>query len=177
MAAVDLGEKVRQDPKARRSLERMATYLLQNVDDGEALQGTLASMVDVMQVLADDEKLVPILRSASVALEPEFGAADTTLNVLKALSGPTFDRYHVLDHVLANLVTPIVRDDGEVLLSPLETFVDVIAEVHRIDPTDPTAPLDPADYGAIMKVLEDFMLSDTRGLEQVYTIVKRRRRL
>ncbi len=62
---VDLGEKLRQDSKGRRSLERFLTYLLKEAGTGEALQGTLASMVDVMQVLADDEKLVPIMHAAS----------------------------------------------------------------------------------------------------------------
>jgi hypothetical protein len=78
--------------------------------------------------------------------------------------------------VLANIVTPVPGVDGELGLSPIETFIDVIAEVHRIDPSDPTAPLAPTDYGTIMKVLEDFMLSETRGLEQIYTIVRKRRK-
>lgn len=175
-STVDLMEKIRQDPKARRSLERYLAYLLENAGEGEALQGTLASMVDVMQVLADDEKLVPIMKSGSVALEPERGAADTTIAVLKALSGPDYDRYHVMDHVLRNLVTPIPDAQGNPGLSPLETIVETIAEVNRVDPTDPQSPLDPSDYGAIMKVMRDFMLSDTRGLEQIYTIVRKRRR-
>ncbi len=174
-AVVDLGEKLRADPKARRALERFIKHIVES-QDGEALPGTLASMVDMMQILADDEKMVPIMKSASVALQPELGAADTALGVLKALSTDDIDKYHVMDHVLANIVTPVPGVDGELGLSPIETFIDVIAEVHRIDPSDPTAPLAPTDYGTIMKVLEDFMLSETRGLEQIYTIVRKRRK-
>lgn len=175
-AAVDMGEKVRQEPKARRALERFLTYLLQNVGEGTALQGTLASMVDVMQVLADDEKLVPIMRAASVALEPDKGAADTTLGVLKALASDDYDKYHVMDHVLANLVKPMPDADGNPGLSPLETFMEVIAEVHRADPTNPAAPLDAQDYQYIMNVMREFMLNDTRGLEQIYAIVRKRKK-
>ncbi|NUP09320.1 MAG: hypothetical protein HOW73_24980 [Polyangiaceae bacterium] len=174
-ALVDLVEKIRQDPAARRALERFLTHILQENGSGEELQGTLASMVDAMQVLADDEKLVPIMRAASVALEPDKGAADTTLMVLQALTSDEYDRYHVIDKVLANLVTPMVGPSGGAELSPMEVFMDVITEVHRADPTDPFAPLDPTDYGYIMKVMRDFMLSETRGLEQIYAIVRKRK--
>ncbi len=175
-ALVDLVEELRKDPGARRALERYLTYLLENVGEGAALQGTLASMVDAMQVLMDDEKLVPIMRAAAVALEPDKGAADTTIKVLKALSGNQYDRYQVMDHVLKNLVTPMTDENGEPGLSPIELYMEVISEVHRADPTDPSAPLDPSDYQYIMKVMRDFMLSDTRGMEQIYAIVNRRKR-
>jgi len=175
-AAVDLGEQLRIDPNARRALERYLTYMLANVGEGAALQGTLASMVDIMQVLTDDEKLVPIMRAASVAMEPEKGCADTTIKFLKALSGDEYDRYHVMDHVLQNLVTPMPDENGAPGSSPIEIYMDVIAEVHRADPTDPAAPLDPTDYQYIMTVMRDFMTSETRGLEQIYAIVKRRKR-
>lgn len=176
-ALVDLGEKMRQDNAGRRSLERYLTYLLENAGEGVALQATLASMVDAMQVMLDDEKLVPLMRAMSVALEPEYGAADTTLSILKAMSGEDFDRYHVLDQVLRNLVTPMPGEGGAPGLSPLELFMEVITEVHRADPTDPYAPLGAGDYGYIMDVMRDFMLSETRGLEQIYTIVRKRKKL
>jgi hypothetical protein len=129
-----------------------------------------------MQILTDDEKLVPIMRAASVAMDPEKGCADTTIRLLKALSGEEYDRYHVMDHVLRNLVTPMPDDNGSPGLSPIELYMEVIAEVHRADPTEPLAPLDPSDYGYIMNVMHDFMSSETRGLEQIYAIVKRRKR-
>jgi hypothetical protein len=172
---VDLGEKLRTNEPARRALGRYLTHIL-TTETADTLPGTLASMVDVMQVLADDEKLVPIMRAASVALEPNVGAADTALGVLKALSESEYDRYHVMDHVLANLVEPVAGPNGEAGLSPIETFMDVIAEVHRVDPTSPTDPMSPTDYAAVMRVMEDFMLSETRGLEQIYTIVRKRKR-
>ena len=174
-AVVDLGEKLRQDPNARRAVERYLRYILTS-QEADALPGTLASMVDMMQVLADDEKMVPIMKAASVAMEPNGGCADTTLGVLKALSTTEYDKYRVMDQVLANIVRPIDGPNGEPGLSPIELFMDVITEVHRIDAEDPTAPLAASDYGNIMKVMEDFMLSDTRGMEQIYTIVRKRKK-
>ncbi len=179
--AVDLLEELRKDADGRRSLERFLTYLFENAGSGEALQGTLASMVDMMQVMADDEKLVPIFRSAAVALKPEndpegAGAADRTIRILKALSSEEYDRYHVLDHVLKNIVTPIPDENGNPGTAPIEIIIDTIAEVHRADPDFADQPLDPTDYGYILGVVRDFMLDRTRGLEQIYSIVQRRRR-
>jgi hypothetical protein len=138
-------------------------------------------MVDMMQVMADDEKLVPIFRSAAVALKPEddpegAGAADRTIRILKALSSEEFDRYHVLDHVLRNIVTPIADENGNPGLAPIEIILETITEVHRADPDFAGQPLDPTDYGYILGVTRDFMLDKTRGLEQIYSIVQRRRR-
>jgi hypothetical protein len=178
---VDLLEELRKDPNARRALERYLTYLLENAGEGEALQGTLASMVDMMQVMTDDGKLCPILNAAAVAMSPHddpdgAGAADTTIRVLKALSSEEYDKYHVMDHVLRNLVTPIPDENGAIGHAPLEVIIETIAEVHRADPDLAGEPLDPTDYAFILSTVRDFMLDKTRGLEQIYSIVQRRRR-
>jgi len=180
-AIVDLGEQMQNDPAARRSLERYLTYLLKNAGTGESLQGTLASLVDVMQVLADDEKMVPILRAASVTMKlhdaPDGpGCADTTIRVLKALSSDDYDRYHALDFLLQNLVNPMVDENGNPGLSPIEVVMDVVAEVDREDASLGGEPLSPEDYGYIFGVVRDFFTDDTRGLEQLYAIVARRRK-
>ena len=49
--------------------------------------------------------------------------------------------------------------------------------VTPVAPVDPFAPLDPSDYGYIMDVMREFMLSESRGLEQIYAIVRKRKRL
>jgi hypothetical protein len=100
------------------------------------------------------------------------GAADTTIKVLKALSSDKFDPYHVMDHVLPAVVTPM--DDGS-NLSPIEILMDVIADVNRID-ASAQGPLDAEDYRAVWRTMNDFMTDDTRGLEQFYTIIQNRPR-
>ncbi len=175
---VDMMEAVRQDETARRELERYLTYLLQSAQNGDAFQATLASMTDVMQVLSDDTKLTPIIQAAAVAAAPENGAstgcADRTIAVLKALTDDQYDKYHVMDHVLPNLVTPI-DDGGPTALTPLELIMDSIADIDRLDPSV-TDPLAPDDYGAIMGVVRDFMTDKQRGLEQIYFIIDNRPR-
>ena len=67
-------------------------------------------------------------------------------------------------------------EDGAPGLSPLEVYIDVIAEVNRLDPSRVDEPLAESDYAAVLGVVRDFLVSDTRGLEQIYTIVQKRKR-
>jgi hypothetical protein len=92
---------------------------------------------------------------------------------LKALTSDEYDKYHVMDHVLPNLVTPMNGGKG---LTPLEIIMDTVSEVDRIDSSMPTAPLLPPDYETVFRATRDFLTSDTRGLEQIYTIVQKRPR-
>ncbi|MFO0616620.1 MAG: hypothetical protein U0414_28765 [Polyangiaceae bacterium] len=175
---VDMTEHMQADDGARRELERFLSYLLASASSGDALQSTLASMVDVMQVLTDDAKIAPIIQAASIAAEPADspspGCADRTIRVLKALTDDKYDKYHVMDHVLANLVNPI-DDGGPESLSPLELIIDSIADIHRLDPSQ-QEPLGPADYAQIMGTVRDFMTDKNRGLEQLYAIINNRQR-
>jgi hypothetical protein len=176
-ALVDMQDKIRKDDGARRQLETFLQYTLKAAtDDGEALQGTLSSIADLLQVLQDDGTLTPILQAASSGLAPDddpdgAGAAGITIKVLKALTDDTYDRYHVMDHVLPNLVTPM--DDGK-NLSPIEIFMDVIADVNRIDASQGSGPMASDDYQGVMTTMQAFMTDKTRGLEQLYTIIQKR---
>lgn len=175
-AIVDMQDKIRKDEGARRQLETFLQHALSaSTDNGQALQGALASLADVLQTIADDRTLSPILLAAAGAAAPASdpngpGAADLTIKVLKALTDDGVDRYHVMDHVLPNLVTPM--DDGT-NLSPIEIFMDVIADVNRIDASD-SGPMAPDDYQGVMSTMNGFMLDKTRGLEQLYTIIQQR---
>lgn len=179
---VDMTETMQADDGARRELERFLAYLLGASADpgggGESLQATLASMVDVMQVMADDAKLAPIIQAARVAMNPaadlEPGAADRTISALKAITDDKYDKYHVMDRVLANLVNPI-DDGGGDALSPLEIIIDSIADIHRLDPSN-QEPLAAADYVQLMNTVSSFLTDKHRGLEQLYDIINNRQR-
>jgi hypothetical protein len=176
-ALMDVQEALRADEPARREVERLLTYLLSSASDNDALQSALASMSDLVQVLGADGELSPIFRAiagaAAAGDDPEgAGVGDTTVKVLKALTGDEYDKYHVLDHLLPALVTPM---DGGQGLSPIEVFMDVIADVNRIDAAS-DAPLVAEDYKAVMSTMHEFMGSKTRGMEQLYTIVQKRPR-
>jgi hypothetical protein len=52
-------------------------------------------------------------------------------------------------------------------------LIDVAAEVNRKDPSlDRTTKLEPADYAHIAHEVSDFCTHPSRGLEQVYEVIK-----
>ncbi|MSP26284.1 MAG: hypothetical protein EXR75_14240 [Myxococcales bacterium] len=172
-----LVDELNEDEPARRELERFLSYALLDVGASDALQGVLASLGDLMQVLRADLELAPIFNAVSVAASPKAdaagpGCADRTVQLLTAMSGEAYDRYHILDRVLPAIVTPIDAATG---LTPLEIILDAVAELNRVD-AGATTPLDEQDYRFVMQTLREFFASETRGFEQLYAIAKNRQR-
>jgi hypothetical protein len=197
-AIADFQEEIRTDDELRVELEKLLAYLLEQAKDPPTLSLTLASLADLMQVLHDDENLVPILHAASPVARPSFtfdsvdqgakgvrvtdpGASDMALRLLKVMMDDredlpeakrldkVIDRYHALDRVLPNLVTPAAEGKR----APLEVLIDVAADVNRIDSSSED-PLGPEDYRALFKTVDDFLRSETRGMEQFYEVVRGR---
>jgi hypothetical protein len=77
------------------------------------------------------------------------------------------DPNRTLAVVLRRLVTP--SPDGKA--PPIEVLMDVAADVNRERPQDLTK-LAPADYASISREVSDFCANQSRGLEQVYTVIK-----
>jgi hypothetical protein len=180
-------EQINEDPDARRALQRHLRYLVQEASANDALFSMLASSADMMQILSDDENMPPIYNAVAVAAAPEgdsSGTGDRVVELMDALTRETnadgepvlnpYDPYRVLDSILVNLVSPMEPGNPE-SLTPLEVFLDTIAEVNRIDSDIPAdTPLSPDDMQAMFGTLRDFMGGKTRGMEQFYEIVRHR---
>lgn len=167
-------DKLNDNEAARRELERFLSYALTG-GGPETLASMLASMGDIVQLVRADGDFAPIFRAVSVAANPRGddggpGCADRTIQVLKAMSEDTYDRYHVLDYVLPALVTPL---NGGAGVTPLEVIVDAIADIHRVDAAL-AIPLDADDYRYVMKTVREFFISEERGFRQLYYIVRNR---
>ena len=158
---------------------------------------SVASLADLMQVLHDDENIVPILHAAAPLARPSLvyadgddttgkrekdpGAMDVVLRLMKVMMDDredlegkkrldkVIDRYHVLDTILPNLVTPKVEGTR----APLEVLIDVATDINRIDSSS-QEPLSGDDYRATFKTVDSFLRSETRGMEQFYYIVRER---
>lgn len=177
-ALMDVQEALRADEDARKQTELLLVHLLSSADNAEDLQATLASFVDLLQVLQDDGDLAPILRAVAPASNPADdpdgqGAGDAMIRVLMALTDDKYDPYHVMDHVLPAAVKPM---DNGADRAPLEIFIDAITDIHRIDADADASdqPLSSDDYKTIFTSVGQFMTSKTRGLEQFYYIVQNR---
>ncbi|MEZ4370494.1 MAG: hypothetical protein R3B07_06695 [Polyangiaceae bacterium] len=195
IALLDL---LNQDPETRVSVSNLLRYLLQKASDHDALNSTLTSLNDLMQLLGDDQHMPPIYNAVALAAAPEAetapkdpkpgetpkprpGAADRVIKLTQALTqepadgtGNPYDRYRMLDRILLNLVSPI-DPESDTSPTPLEVFLDTVAEVNRIDASkDPDEPLSPEDFQAVFATVRDFLLSKNRGMEQFYEIVRGR---
>jgi len=190
-SVLDLGEAVRENDAARRSLEDLLAYLLNAASDNDALAGFMESADDMIQVLSDDANLVPLYHVMATAAEPTTkdsaghlhrGLVDAMTNLLGRMSGRAYqgtteicadelDPNGVSSTALANLVTPMRDATGKVTETPLEVVLDAIADVNRTTP-GAAGPLQPADLGNASNELSEFFLDPQRGLEQFYAIVK-----
>lgn len=174
--AMDLVDKIYADEKARTSVQDLLVYLADQASKNEALPSVLTASNDLLQVLADDQNLVPLFHAFAVAAAPD-GATKRSLDLLQRVSalekgdfGAAHGGRRVLSKILANAVTPMAKGEP----APIEVFVDVVAEIHRADPTGAADPFAPPDYGSVAKNVHEFLSDKTRGLEQLYTIVKNR---
>lgn len=185
---LDLLDAIRADEPARTELERLLVFLLQSAE-ADASKSTLAAMVDMLQVFEDDASMTSLLHAASSVAAPEVldkegrvesrGLLLAAVEVLSRVLGEArtkdgvrlcakeIDPNRTLAVVLRRLVTP--GPDGAA--PPIEVLIDVAADVNRVRPQD-TSKLAPADYAHIAHEVSDFCGHPSRGLEQVYTVIK-----
>jgi predicted protein tyrosine phosphatase len=185
---LDLLDAVIADEPARTELERLLVFLLQSVH-ADASRSTLTALVDMLQVFEDDANLTALLHAASSVAAPEVIGKDgrvesrglllAAVEVVSRVLGEArtadgtrvcakeIDPNRTLAVVLRRLVTP--GPDGAA--PPIEVLIDVAADVNRLRPQD-TDKLAPADYGHIAHEVSDFCTNPSRGLEQVYTVIK-----
>ncbi len=175
-SAIDLQEKIYADEAARKELGLLVSYLADQASQNDALASLLTSAQDLIQLMADDADMVPLYHAAAVGASPD-GALKRGLDLVERIgkieTGDAFANAHgkrrVIPKVLANAVTPM----GSTQITPLEVYMDVIADLHRADPTK-TDAFAPVDYGSVSQNVLEFLIDKTRGLEQLYTIVKNR---
>ncbi len=183
---VDLLEDVRADPAAMTETQLFLAYLLDQASDADSLATTLTAAADLVQVLGDVDNLDPVLRLVSAAAtlpqdpsSTERGLIDGVVSLLWRLfagghdgagqprCASPIDPHHALPAAIRNLVTPMGPDEP----TPIEVMLSVIGDVNRADPRR-TEALGPADFQNIGKETSSFLLDPTRGIEQLYTVLR-----
>jgi hypothetical protein len=187
-ATLDLLDAIRSDEAARTELERLLVFLFQSAQ-ADASKATLGALVDLLQVFEDDASVTALLNAASHAAAPEVldqdgrvvsrGLLLASIETMSRILGEVhradgtricakeIDPNRTLAVVLRRLMT--APADGSP--PPLEVLIDVAADVNRLHPQD-TSKLSPDDYGSIAREVADFCGNQSRGLEQVYTVIK-----
>ncbi len=193
-SAMDLGDAVRKDEQGRKEIQALLQYLMDEASKNDALQAMLASSTDIVQVMKDEQNIVPFLHVLSSAMAPtkkdkdgkvlEKGLVDAQSALLAKMAGRAtdadgteicsreIDPNQVVTVVLGKLVTPIPNGPQKGK-TPLEVVIDTIAEVNRLDPARaPEEKLSNGDYRNISENVSDFLLNKERGLEQFYEVVR-----
>ena len=161
------------------SLFGLLSHLI--AEDGGYLT-TLVATHDLLQVLDDDDNMRPLGSVLATALASEVrdaiasgapvqvdgSVADQTVELLRQFAA--LDANDTLPELLARAVTP--RSDTDVS-TPMDTLLDVIAEVNRTAPHTQT-PFRAADHTVLFHEVSDFLLDPERGLERLYAVVQSR---
>lgn len=192
-AGLDMMEAIRADKDGRHEMEVLMQYLLDAASKNDALASMLASSNDLVQLLRDEDNLVPLFHVLASAMDAtttdkdgqlKKSLVDAQMALLARVSGRYFDKEgkeickreidpnQVLAVALGNLVTPI--NDGSFKgQAPLEVIIDVIADVNRNDPTQPyEGTLNRSDYANVSENVVDFLINKERGLEQFYEVIR-----
>ena len=187
-ATLDLLDAIRSDEPARTELERLLVFLFQSAQ-ADASRATLGALVDLLQVFEDDASLTALLNATSQLAAPEVldrdgrvvsrGLLLAAVEMMSRILGEVhradgtrlcsreIDPNRTLAVVLRRLVT--APEDGSP--PPIDVLIDVAADVNRARPQE-TTKLDAADYASIAHEVSDFCTNPSRGLEQVYTVIK-----
>lgn len=174
-AAMDLQEKIYADPEARKQLGELLVYLANQASGNDALASVLTATQDILQLVGDEANMVPIYHAAALAAAPD-GTLKRSLDLIEKVDkietgqfADTHEGRRVIPKVLANAVTPM----GKSQVTPIEVLIDVIADLHRAEPTV-KGPFEALDYGSVARNVQEFLVDPVRGLEQFYVIVKNR---
>lgn len=175
-AGMDVAVKLSDDAAARA-----ATYaLLREIvgSGGTAISDAQAALTvaaaDAVQLLLDEDDVVPAARALSLAADPQRGPALAGITLmrrgreLEQASPRVAPPKQVLVRLLQNLLAPDTQN-----VHALSRLSDAIAEVNRKTPGSGDR-FTAADYGAVLGNTALFLTEQTRGLLRFISIVQSR---
>jgi hypothetical protein len=165
-ALADFTGKVESDPDARTQLYGLLHYLVDEGSNDLVFQTALTTMADQVQMFLDDPDLVPVARMMGSALDPQRGAVDAQLTLMK--------RAHDLDtnKALLTLLKNLYKQDAEGVY-PASNLADVLSELNRSKPGQ-GGDLSGDDYKSILSEVKGFLIDDQRGFTRFLNVVKAR---
>jgi hypothetical protein len=166
--AADFIVSLQADPDARRELESMLAYLVDEVSNTQQFYTALYAAADILQLVLDDRDLVPIARVAGEALRAERGILTAQLEFAKRARQS--DQHRAFESLLHNLFSS--HRPGHTAVGDL---LDGITEVNRARPyTDLGLAYAAADYRAAFRAVAGFLGEERRGLRKFIKIIKSR---
>lgn len=163
------------DADAAQKLYRLVSWLLLDPGPGAAdaarFQSMLYASADLVQLLLDDADLVPLVKGLGTLLDPERGAVDGLLAVLRR--GLPTDTGQVLITIGRNFM----RSDSSGRY-PGANLSDSISEINRARAGEPGVrgtDFDEIDYREVLQTLGKTLLDEKRGVRRILDVIEARK--
>ncbi len=179
-------EAINNDEAAEAEISALAEYLMNEESTSDAFDTTVLATADLMQILDDEDNLDPLFRALSEGIVPDVrtrvaeggtvrpadldvtgSALDETLTLVREIA--EVDDNRTLTAILSNAVA---LPEGS-LETPLETLIDAMAEINRVEPNS-GGPMRADDHRDVLNTATEFMLDEDRGLERIFDVVQNR---
>jgi hypothetical protein len=167
--ASDLVDALDQDPMARKAVEGLLAYALDESRDPGAFATMVTATIDVLQlVLLAQGEIVPVARGLGAVLDPARGWLDPLLSVAHATGQA--DTQGVLAQTLRNLFTE--HEPGR---TPIGDIIDGISAVQRVNPrADLDVRYNTLDYQTVLRGIAEFVKDEKRGLRKFIRVIQGR---
>jgi hypothetical protein len=168
-ATADFVLALQDSPGARRQLELLLVYLLDETAYQATFRNALTALADVMQLaVLDDRDMVPIAHLVGEAMQPERGWMARSIDFVH--SARSTDQTRVLARLARSL-----HGAHRLGHTPIGDLVTGIGEVHRTRPyRDLGQRLAREDYRAVFLGVANFLDDEKRGLRKLIAIIKGR---
>jgi hypothetical protein len=164
--AADLLRIVDDDAQAKGGLYALIQHLIGELQSNQSFRSTVTGVADLVQLLLDDEDLVPAAHALGKALDPRRRLVPAALRFLAP--AVVADDKQIISKILRNSAQE--QAPGK---SPVATLIDLSTELHRVKPGVGT-PYSGEDYAEALRQTRDFLANQETGLEKFFDIVKSR---
>lgn len=164
-----------QAPEARRALEGLLAYALDEQESPDAFRGMLVSLSQVMYLVALDQRdMVPLGRMLGEIIDPARGWMDAQLSFALAARLAEGELAKGERSTLVTLLQHGVTEYGPGH-TPLGDIIEGVAEVHRARPyVDLNKAYTSEDYPSLLRGIASFLGEEKHGLRQLITIIQSR---
>jgi hypothetical protein len=191
--AADLIRILDMQPAAKKAIYDLASYLISELAGSSTFRAAITGLADLIQIVLDDDDLVPVARALGRALDPARGLMPAALRFLRpaldADSGDgcspgskcgTGERCITLgggeSRCSQEMLTRVLRNawkEQSPGKSPVQTLLDLSTELHRLKPGAGT-PYTGADFAEAFRQIRDFLANTETGLVKFFEIIKDR---
>ena len=138
-----------------------------SVSPNDALDATVATVVDGVQLLRDVARIQPVLQESAVLFGAEDGLVRSAVDLLG--QAVEYDTGAALPRAILNLLNPR-ESAGE---SSFSALAEIVGKVNRVEPGLET-PWSSEDYALTLRTAANFIRDEDRGLERLFSLLEQR---